>query len=172
MAVDGVDLTGASSFRMAQAGISHVPEGRGIFRSLTVRENLVLFSVPGEETTAVDQAVEAFPGLGQRLDQYAGTLSGGEQQMLALTRAYVQRPSFVLLDEVSMGLAPLVVDAIFGFLKKLALQGTALLVVEQYVDRALAIAEYVYLLDRGTIAFSGEPGEIDRDDLIAQYVGG
>jgi len=170
--VDGADMTGASPYRMASAGISHVPEGRGIFRSLTVQENLVLFSAPGREDEGMERAVDAFPHLGDRLSQTAGTLSGGEQQMLALARAYVQQPRFVLLDEVSMGLAPLIVDAIFEFLTRLAAEGAALLLVEQYVSRALEIAEYVYLLDRGRVGFCGEPDEIDRDDLIAQYVGG
>ena len=169
--VDGQDLTGASPHRLMQAGVCHVPEGRGVFPSLSVRDNLLLQSIKGQEGEAVDKAVTAFPRLGERLGQLAGTMSGGEQQMLALARAYVQQPRFVLLDEVSMGLAPKVVDVIFEFLAVLAAQGTALLLVEQYVTRALAAANYVYLLGRGEIVFAGEPGELDADSLAEQYVG-
>jgi branched-chain amino acid transport system ATP-binding protein len=118
----------------------------------------------------VEKAVSAFPRLGERLTQQAGTMSGGEQQMLALARAYVQNPRFVLLDEVSMGLAPKVVDEIFEFLALLASQGASLLLVEQYVTRALAAADYVYLLGRGTVTFAGEPGELDADALAEQYI--
>jgi branched-chain amino acid transport system ATP-binding protein len=109
--------------------------------------------------------------LGERLRQVAGTMSGGEQQMLALARAYVQNPKVVLLDEVSMGLAPRIVDEIFEFLHRLAEAGAALLLVEQYVTKALALADYVYLLHRGQVAFVGEPGELDGEDLFARYLG-
>jgi branched-chain amino acid transport system ATP-binding protein len=98
-------------------------------------------------------------------------MSGGEQQMLALAKAYVQSPSTVLLDEVSMGLAPIVVDEIFEFLRRLAADGASLLLVEQYVTKALAMADYVYLLQKGRIVFSGEPGELDGEDLFARYLG-
>jgi branched-chain amino acid transport system ATP-binding protein len=151
--------------------VCHVPEGRGIFRSLTVRENLITFRPPGGEDRAFDLAAEAFPRLGQRMSQVAGTMSGGEQQMLALARAYVQDPRFVLLDEVSMGLAPKIVDEVFEFLELLAKRGSALLLVEQYVARALGVADYVYLLNKGEIVFAGEPDELDADDLAEQYVG-
>ena len=100
---------------------------------------------------------EAFPRLGERLDQRAGTMSGGEQQMLALARAYVAGSKTVLLDEVSMGLAPKIVDEIFEFLHRLATEGAALLLVEQYVARALDLADFVYILNRGRVAFAGEP---------------
>jgi branched-chain amino acid transport system ATP-binding protein len=115
--------------------------------------------------------VAAFPRLGERLGQLAGTMSGGEQQMLALARAYVQHPKVVLLDEVSMGLAPKIVDEIFEFLTLLRSQGVSLLLVEQYVTRALAVADYVYLLFRGEVAFAGEPAELDDADVFASYVG-
>jgi branched-chain amino acid transport system ATP-binding protein len=98
-------------------------------------------------------------------------MSGGEQQMLALARAYIGRPTVVLLDEVSMGLAPLVVDAIFEFIGRLASSGVAILLVEQFATRALAAADYVYLLHHGSIAFAGEPSELDRDEIFAHYVG-
>jgi branched-chain amino acid transport system ATP-binding protein len=169
--VDGADVTGQDPDRLTRRGVCHVPEGRGIFRSLTVRENLITFSPPGGEDRAFDLAAEAFPRLGQRMSQVAGTMSGGEQQMLALARAYVQDPRFVLLDEVSMGLAPKIVDEVFEFLELLAKRGSALLLVEQYVARALGVADYVYLLNKGEIVFAGEPDEIDADDLAEQYVG-
>ena len=156
---------------MVVAGVCHVPEGRGIFRSLTVRENLILYSDPDRQAESVDLAVDAFPSLGRRIGYQAGQLSGGEQQMLALARAYVQKPRIVLLDEVSMGLAPLVVDEIFAFLTRLTASGVSLLLVEQYVTRALEVADWVYLLNRGQIAFAGEPAELDGDAVFNQYVG-
>ncbi len=169
--IDGHDVTGADPDRLMRRGVCHIPEGRGIFRSLTVRENLITFSRPGEEDRALSSAAEAFPRLGERMGQIAGTMSGGEQQMLALARAYVQNPRFVLLDEVSMGLAPKIVDEVFEFLERLAARGCALLLVEQYVTRALAVADYVYLLNKGEVVFAGEPDEIDADALAEQYVG-
>ena len=169
--VDNRDVTGASPHRLVDQGLCLVPEGRGIFGSLTVRENLVLCSKRGGDKDAVERAVDAFPRLGERLNQVARTMSGGEQQMLALSRAYIQRPRFVLLDEVSMGLAPKIVDEIFEFLRRLAQEGTALLLVEQYVTRALEAADYVYLLNRGQVSFAGEPDQLDADELAAHYVG-
>jgi branched-chain amino acid transport system ATP-binding protein len=120
---------------------------------------------------AIDRATSAFPILGTKLKQTAGSMSGGQQQMLALARAYVREQRFVLLDEVSMGLAPLVVDEIFEFLRLLAAEGAALLLVEQYVSRALDLADYVFLLNRGRVAFTGVPSEIDADQLAEQYLG-
>jgi branched-chain amino acid transport system ATP-binding protein len=169
--LDGTDVTGLRPNGLVTGGVCHVPEGRGIFRGLTVQENLRLFAPAGQEGEGVSRAVEAFPRLGERLGQIAGTMSGGEQQMLALARAYVQNPRVVLLDEVSMGLAPKVVDEIFEFLARLAAAGTALLLVEQFVTKALAIADYVCLLNRGRLTFAGEPGELDGRDLFASYVG-
>jgi branched-chain amino acid transport system ATP-binding protein len=169
--IDGEDVGGAGPYSIADLGVCHVPEGRGIFRSLTVRENLLLFSTKREQDEAIHRATDAFPPLGKRLGQMAGTMSGGEQQMLALARAYVRRPRLVLLDEVSMGLAPLIVEEIFTFLRRLAAEGVALLLVEQYVTLALEVAEYVYLLDRGRVSFRGEPGELDSDRLMAEYMG-
>ena len=165
------DVTGFSPHALVARGVCHVPEGRGIFPSLTVRDNLLLQSPHGQEAEALDRAVETFPRLGERLAQLAGTMSGGEQQMLALARAYVQHPRFILLDEVSMGLAPKIVDEIFEFLAVLAASGAALLLVEQYVTRALAVADYVYLLSRGEVAFAGEPCELDAEALAQEYVG-
>jgi branched-chain amino acid transport system ATP-binding protein len=169
--LDGKDLSGHSPHDFARAGICHVPEGRGIFRSLTVRDNILLQAGSGSVADAIDRAVSVFPILGQRLGQIAGTLSGGQQQMLALARAYVTQPKVVLLDEVSMGLAPVVVDEIFDFLGRLAAEGTSLLIVEQYVTRALKLSDYVFLLNRGQVGFAGEPGELDVDELFTSYMG-
>jgi branched-chain amino acid transport system ATP-binding protein len=169
--LDGEDVTGAAPHQLAERGVCHVPEGRGVFGSLTVRENLLLQSPPGREAESVERAAEVFPKLGQRLDQLAGTMSGGEQQMLALARSYVQDPRVVLLDEVSMGLAPKIVDEIFDFLATLAAGGASLLLVEQYVTRALAVADYVYVLNKGEVSFVGEPSELDGDDVFRAYTG-
>jgi branched-chain amino acid transport system ATP-binding protein len=167
----GRDLTGKPPQTVCRAGVCLVPEGRGIFPGLTVREHLRLFAPPGEEAAAVRRASEAFPRLGERLSQPVGTMSGGEQQMVALARAYVQRPSVVMLDEVSMGLAPKIVDDIFAFLGKLADEGIALLVVEQFVGKALALADIVYVMNRGELVFSGDSGEITEAELVRYYLG-
>ena len=164
-------MTRRPSQDLVARGVCHVPEGRGVFPTMTVRDNVLLQARPGTEAEALERAVTAFPKLGQRLGQVAGTMSGGEQQMLALARAYVQSPSVVLLDEVSMGLAPKIVDEIFEFLRNLAAAGTSLLLVEQYVTRALEAADYVYLLDRGAVRFAGEPGELDSAAIFASYLG-
>jgi branched-chain amino acid transport system ATP-binding protein len=169
--LDGEDVTGRPPNELVARGICHVPEGRGIFPSLTVKDNLTLQSESGDEKPAIERAVSAFPRLGERLSQTAGTMSGGEQQMLALARTYVQHPKVVLLDEVSMGLAPKIVDEIFEFLSLLRAQGASLLLVEQYVTRALAAADYVYLLNGGEVAFAGEPAELAGEDVFTQYVG-
>ena len=168
---DGVDITKAHPHAIRRAGLVHIPEGRGIFRSMSVKDNLLLQAPPGTEGTALDRACEVFPALGTRLGQAAGTMSGGEQQMLALARAYVSNPSFVFLDEVSLGLAPIIVDEIFEFLRRLADAGAALVLVEQYVVRALRLADYVYVLTRGEVAFAGEPGELNEEQVFRSYVG-
>jgi len=170
MTLDGADVTGARPHQLAVRGVCHVPEGRGVFPSLTVRENLSLAAGPGGRD-ALDKAVAAFPRLGERLGQTAGTMSGGEQQMLALARAYIAEPKVWLLDEVSMGLAPKIVDEIFEFLGRVAREGASLLLVEQYVTRALALADYVYLLNRGQVAYRGEPSELEDEDVFARYLG-
>ena len=169
--VDGRDLAGSRPHVLTRAGVCHVPEGRGVFRSLTVRDNIALQAPDGDERGALERAVTAFPRLGERLNQVAGTMSGGEQQMLALARTYVQSPRLVLLDEVSMGLAPKIIDEIFVFLDLLASQGASLLLVEQYVSRALEVADWVYLMSRGEIVFAGEAAELADRDVFAEYVG-
>lgn len=169
--LDDRDITRWTPDRRARAGIGYVPEGRGIFRSLTVRQNLRLQAFTVSEAEAIDRAVQAFPTLGRRLDQIAGTMSGGEQQMLALARAYVETPRFLLLDEVSLGLAPVVVDEIFDFLGDLPNRGSGLLIIEQYVTRALQLANLVFVLNRGELIFAGEPAELENEDLFERYVG-
>jgi branched-chain amino acid transport system ATP-binding protein len=169
MTLDGVDVTTHRPHQLAGRGVCHVPEGRGVFPSLTVRENLSLQAGGGKDGLA--KAVEAFPRLGERLSQTAGTMSGGEQQMLALARSYIANPKLMLLDEVSMGLAPKIVDEIFEFLGRVAHEGASLLLVEQYVTRALALADYVYLLNRGQVAYRGEPSELQDEDVFARYLG-
>jgi branched-chain amino acid transport system ATP-binding protein len=169
--LDGADVTGASPYELARAGICHVPEGRGIFPTLSVADNLRLQAPRSMDRRAAERASAVFPQLAQRLSQLAGTMSGGEQQMLALTRAYVAEVATVLLDEVSMGLAPKIVDEIFEYLRRLAAEGRSLLVVEQYVARALALADYVYIVNRGRIRFVGEPSEVEDHTVLESYLG-
>jgi branched-chain amino acid transport system ATP-binding protein len=166
----GQDVTGRRMDQMARNGLCHIPEGRGIFPSLTVRENIILFSPRGEQNECLDQAASAFPELSTRLRQTAGSLSGGEQQMLSLVRAYISNPSLVLVDEASIGLAPLVVDRIFQFLAGIAEGGTALLVVEQYVHRALGLADKIYILNRGRVVFEGTPSQVRDEDIFERYL--
>ena len=169
--LDRRDVTGLSTDERARRGMCHITEGRSIFAGLSVAENLRMFAPAGRGDDAVQRALDAFPRLSERLGQVAGTLSGGEQQMLAMARAYVRGASLVLVDEVSMGLAPIVVDQIFAFLARLAAEGTSLLIVEQYVAKALALADYVYFLVRGRLVYAGEPGELDGSDIFARYLG-
>jgi branched-chain amino acid transport system ATP-binding protein len=186
--VDGVDVTGWPPHRLSQLGVCHVPEGRGIFRALSVKDNIRLFErltpplsgghppSPREATDdfkqdPVEAVAEAFPRLGERLAQRAGTMSGGEQQMLALARAYVAGAKTVLLDEVSMGLAPKIIDEIFDYLHRLAAQGAALLLVEQYVARALELADFVFILNKGRVQFVGESDELGEEQILASYLG-
>ncbi len=164
------DVTGASPQQRSRQGVCLIPEGRGIFRSLSVRENLQLFRPPWVADGGLDRVIEIFPILGRRLEQTAGTLSGGEQQMLALSRAVLSQPAVVAVDEVSMGLAPLMVDQIFEVLTRIAAEGVSVLLVEQYVRRALELADHVYLLSRGEIVLSGTTGEIDYTDVANTYL--
>ena len=167
--LDGVECRG-DAVEFANRGICHVTDTRCIFPSLTVRENLRMFAAAGNEDDAIARAVSAFPRLGERLNQAAGTLSGGEQQMLAMARAYIKEPAVILIDEVSMGLAPIVVDEIFEFIEQ-ASRTASVLLVEQYVAKALKIADFVYILSRGRVGFQGQPWEVESSDLLADYLG-
>lgn len=169
--IGDVDVTGMGASRRVSLGLCHIPEGRGIFRSLSVRENLELQAFPGQEAEALERAIEAFPILGERLQQKAGTLSGGQQQMLAVARAYAQQPSLILVDEASLGLAPNIVDEIFAFLEVVTADGAALLLVDQFVARALAMATKAYVLNRGSIVFEGTPAELQEGDVFDTYLG-
>jgi branched-chain amino acid transport system ATP-binding protein len=169
--IDGVDVTGWPPHRLSELGVCHVPEGRGIFRALSVKDNIRLQAKSAFQGDPIRAVAEAFPRLGERLAQRAGTMSGGEQQMLALARAYVAGANTVLLDEVSMGLAPKIIDEIFEYLHRLAAQGAALLLVEQYVARALDLAQFVYILNKGRVQFVGESHELGEEQIFASYLG-
>jgi branched-chain amino acid transport system ATP-binding protein len=168
--LDGADVTRLEPNARAKRGLCHIPDPRGIFPGLTVKENLVL-QAHGSVDEALEKATHAFPRLGQRITQLAGTMSGGEQQMLAVARAYVQHPRVVLLDEVSMGLAPKLVDEIFDFLGQLKQEGVALVVVEQFVHRALALVDDVVVLARGRVQLTGPSHSFDEETLFAAYAG-
>jgi branched-chain amino acid transport system ATP-binding protein len=167
----GEDVTGRKPYYMSRKGLCHLPEGRGIFPSLTVRDNLILQSPKGSEAASIEKAVASFPVLGSRIKQFAGSLSGGEQQMLALVRSFLSEPKIVVVDEASLGLAPLIVDQIFATLKRIADSGVSLLIVEQYVTRALELADSVYLLNRGQVVFSGAANEVQGDEVFERYLG-
>ena len=169
--IDGEDLTNKAPYQLTRRGLCHVPEGRGIFPSLSVTDNIRLQAPARNFKDSLRNATSVFPRLGERAKQISRTMSGGEQQMLALSHAYVSDPSVVLLDEVSMGLAPKIVEEIFEYLHELARAGQALLLVEQYVSRALELADYVYILDRGRISFAGEPAEISEETITNAYLG-
>jgi branched-chain amino acid transport system ATP-binding protein len=167
----GEDVTRVAPHRRAEMGLCHVPEGRGIFRSLTVRENLVMQARRGEEEQAIERVVSAFSILGQRLRQVAGTLSGGQQQMLAVASAYVRSSRLMLVDEASLGLAPLVVDEIFEFIRRITAEGAALLMVDQFVTRALEMSATAYVMRRGQIAYHGPSKSLLDTELFSRYLG-
>jgi branched-chain amino acid transport system ATP-binding protein len=169
----GQDVTRLSPHRRAKLGLCHIPEGRGVYKRLTVRENLVMQSDRGAEQEAIERAAEAFPVLGVRINQVAGTLSGGEQQMLSMSRAYTRNQKLILVDEASLGLAPIVVDEIFSFLERIVTErGASLLIVDQFVYRALEMASTAYVLNRGEITVSGTAAELKQHDVFAEYMGG
>ena len=168
----GSDVTTTPVHERARDGLCHIPEGRAIYRSLSVRENLVMQAPKGQEAAAIDTAGEVFPILRERLSQQAGTLSGGQQQMLAMAAAYVRDPRLVLVDEPSLGLAPIVVDSLFERLELLRTRGVAILVVDQFVQRVLGMADHVYVLNQGRIDYSGTPDGLTSNELFQRYLGG
>jgi branched-chain amino acid transport system ATP-binding protein len=177
----GREITRAATDRIVALGISHCPEGRRIFGSLTVRENLVLGGIPtkrgavrrkGALAEDLERVYELFPRLKERLHQLGGTLSGGEQQMLAIGRALMSRPTLLLLDEPSLGLAPLMVEHIFGVIRELKQQGTTMLLVEQNVHHALDIADRAYVIETGRVALEGPAAELKHNPQVEQsYLG-
>ena len=172
--VEGVDLAGAPAELIARCGLYLLPEGRAVFPTLTVAENLRLSSGAPESVLSerIDVALDLFPRLAERRTQVAGTLSGGEQRMLALGRALVADPRVLLLDEPSLGLAPKVVDEVFQAVDRFRSLGTSVVLVEQYVHRALAVADTAVVLASGRVAWSGPAGDLDEADLAARYLGG
>ncbi|HLX87944.1 MAG TPA: ABC transporter ATP-binding protein [Acidimicrobiales bacterium] len=161
--IGGVDVARLSAHRIARMGVVHVPEGRGVFASLTVEENLILSFRRRVGRLGVSDALEraygAFPVLAKRRRQAGGTLSGGEQRMLSLAGVLAEPPRLVVADELSLGLAPVVVDDVYAGLQAIHAQGTALLIVEQQVDRALALADFAVLLARGSVQWQGPAAE-------------
>jgi branched-chain amino acid transport system ATP-binding protein len=174
---DGADLTGARPDRVVAAGLLHVAEGRRLFRSQSVRDNLELGyfgETAGRKIEAERQqrVIDLFPVLGERLDVKAGILSGGQQQMLAIGQALMRDPKLLLLDEPSLGLAPIVIDQVFEVIKLLSGSGTTILLVEQMVERALEIADYIYVMQSGRVIGSGTPKELQNSALIrTAYLG-
>jgi len=173
----GRDIAGQAAHRIAAAGLRQVPEGRQCFAELTVAENLALgaYLVPsrGEIARRQDGVLARFPRLRERLGQLAGSMSGGEQQMLAIGRALMGAPRLLLLDEPSMGLAPLFVDEIFAIIAALRADGTTILLVEQNASAALDVADHAYVLETGRIVLSGPAAEVASDPAVAaSYLGG
>jgi ABC-type branched-subunit amino acid transport system ATPase component len=171
---DGEDVTSVSADRIRRLGMAYLPEGRGIFRSLTVDENLrvALQGVPkAERPAAIERAIELFPILGERRRQTAGTLSGGEQQMLSLARVLARQPRLLIADEISLGLAPLVVEEVFAGLQHVIQLGVSVVLIEQFVHRALQIADRCHVLRRGRLVWSGEASEAGTE-LVEHYLGG
>ncbi|OGK99719.1 MAG: ABC transporter ATP-binding protein [Candidatus Rokubacteria bacterium RIFCSPHIGHO2_12_FULL_73_22] len=174
--LEGESLVGAPAHRIVLKGIAHVPEGRRIFNRLTVRENLMMGAYPRHDAAAIagdlDRVLTLFPRLEERIGQVAGTLSGGEQQMLAIGRALMLSPRLLLLDEPSMGLAPVLVEQIFETIVDINRQGTTILLVEQNAAMALAIAHRGYVLETGTVVLAGTAAELsDNADVRRAYLG-
>ena len=173
---NGENITGMAPHKLVAKGISHVPEGRKIFANLSVMENLELGAYLRKDKKSVQEdyemVFEKFPRLKERIKQNAGTLSGGEQQMLAIGRALMNRPKMLLLDEPSMGLAPLVVNDIFDTIVEINKAGTTILLVEQNANKALSIADRAYVLETGRITIQGTADELLHDDKVrAAYLG-
>jgi len=168
----GRDLTSADPRDLARAGVCLIPEGRGVFPNLSVRDNLLMMTFTGRSREQVEEsAFSRFPVLARYASRAAGTLSGGEQQMLALARGLATDPAVLLLDELSMGLAPLVVGRLYEQVAEIAGQGVAVLVVEQFAAAVLGIADHAAVLVRGRVERQGRPDDALRAELSALYLG-
>jgi branched-chain amino acid transport system ATP-binding protein len=173
---EGEELIGKSPADIVARGIALVPENRLVFPALTVRENLMAGAFRRRDRAAirddVDRMFHRFPRLKERVDQLAGTLSGGEQQMLAVARALMSRPRLLMMDEPSVGLAPLIVAEIFAIVRQLHGEGVSIFLVEQNAHMALQVAQHFYLMEQGRVSFSGTPGQLAEDDVIQRaYLG-
>ncbi|MBQ3303926.1 MAG: ABC transporter ATP-binding protein [Clostridia bacterium] len=173
---EGKGIVGIGASRIVGLGMALCPEGRRVFQQMTVRENLEMggYSRPNDEIPAsLEDVFKRFPRLKEREKQIAGTLSGGEQQMLAMGRALMSKPKLLMLDEPSMGLAPILVEQIFDIIKELHAAGTTILLVEQNAQMALSIADRAYVLGTGKITISGPAAEVLADDRVREaYLGG
>ena len=173
----GTDITNLSADKIVKMGLIQVPEGRRVFANLSVKENLEMGAYLRKDKEQIKKDMEwgyeLFPRLKERLSQLAGTLSGGEQQMLAMARALMSKPKLLLLDEPSMGLAPILVDEIFEIIKKISSAGTTILLVEQNAYKALSIANRAYILETGEITKDGKASDLITDKaVISAYLGG
>ena len=170
------NIAGVPAHKLVSRGLAQVPEGRRVFLQMSVKENLEMgaFTRPGSEVDAsIAEVYERFPRLKERMHQVAGTLSGGEQQMLAMGRALMSKPKLLMLDEPSMGLAPILVEQIFDIIKELHKAGTTILLVEQNAEMALKVADRAYVLESGSVALSGTGAELAASDAIKKaYLGG
>lgn len=173
---NGVDITKIPGHKIVPMGMAHVPEGRHVFAQLTVLDNLKLGAYTRKDQKEIQESLDMvykhFPRLEERKNQLAGTLSGGEQQMLAMGRALMSKPSIILMDEPSMGLSPIFVSEIFEIIKEISAEGTTVLLVEQNAKKALAIADRAYVLETGNIVLSGDAKELMNDESIKKaYLG-
>ena len=171
----GENITHTDAYKLLRHGLAHVPEGRRIFLQMSVQENLDMgaFTQKNVSKEDLDMVFKLFPRLKERRNQVAGTLSGGEQQMLAMSRALMSHPKLMMLDEPSMGLAPILVDQIFSIIQDLHKAGTTILLVEQNASKALKIADRAYVLETGNITLSGTGAELAKSDEVRKaYLGG
>lgn len=170
---DGQDITKWPAHRVRRSGIVYLPEGRGIFPALTVTENIQMAAdlLPrARRRPAIAEAMDLFPNLATRRSTRSGLLSGGEQQMLSLARGLVTQPTLIIADEMSLGLAPRIVDMVFDSLRRLKAAGVTMIIIEQFVHRALAFADQCVLLSRGEVAWHGAPDGADQE-ILARYLG-